>query len=161
MSDPIQFGRYRLVSLLGEGGMARVYKAVLAGQMGFEKTVALKRIPRSVTSDERMLKALINEARLGGRLVHKNIVETYEFDDIGGHYYLAMEMVEGRSLHQFVRESEVPDTERDEASTVPTIRFDEEVKAGDAGALQRLKKRPSRPTRPCIDQDLLPCWALD
>ena len=98
MSDPIQFGRYRLVSLLGEGGMARVYKAVLAGQMGFEKTVALKRIPRSVTSDERMLKALINEARLGGRLVHKNIVETYEFDDIGGHYYLAMEMVDGWTL---------------------------------------------------------------
>ncbi|MCO4774274.1 MAG: serine/threonine protein kinase [Deltaproteobacteria bacterium] len=78
--------------------MARVYKAVLSGQMGFEKMVALKRIPRSVTQDERMLKALINEARLGGQLVHKNIVETYEFDDVGGHYYLAMEMVDGWTL---------------------------------------------------------------
>jgi len=78
--------------------MAQVYKAVLSGQMGFEKTVALKRIPRSVTQDERMLRALINEARLGGRLTHKNIVETYEFDDVGGHYYLAMEMVDGWTL---------------------------------------------------------------
>ncbi len=98
MPDPVPFGRYRLVSLLGEGGMARVYKAVLSGQMGFEKMVALKRIPRSVTQDERMLKALINEARLGGQLVHKNIVETYEFDDVNGHYYLAMEMVDGWTL---------------------------------------------------------------
>ena len=83
--------------------MARVYKAVLSGQMGFEKKVALKRIPRSVTSDERMLKALINEARLGGALHHKNIVETYEFDDVGGHYYLAMEFVDGWTLGQVLQ----------------------------------------------------------
>jgi len=98
LSDSVPFGRYRLVSLLGEGGMARVYKAVLSGQMGFEKKVALKRIPRAVTQDERMLRALINEARLGGQLTHKNIVETYEFDDVGGHYYLAMEFVDGFTL---------------------------------------------------------------
>ena len=98
MSDPVPFGRYQLVALLGEGGMARVYKAVLGGQMGFKKNVALKRIPRSLTKNEKIIRALINEARLGGRLHHKNIVETYEFDDVEGHWYMAMEFVDGWPL---------------------------------------------------------------
>jgi len=98
VSEPIPFGRYRLVSLLGQGGMATVYKAVLAGPMGFEKRVALKRIPRALTSDDKVVKALINEARLGGRLEHKNVVETYEFNHVDGHYYLAMELVDGWTL---------------------------------------------------------------
>ena len=78
--------------------MARVYKAVLGGQMGFKKNVALKRIPRSLTKNEKIIRALINEARLGGRLHHKNIVETYEFDDVGGHWYMALEFVDGWPL---------------------------------------------------------------
>jgi len=98
LSDPVQFGRYQLVALLGEGGMARVYKAVLGGQMGFKKNVALKRISRSLTKNEKIIRALINEARLGGRLHHKNIVETYEFDDVDGHWYMAMEFVDGWPL---------------------------------------------------------------
>jgi serine/threonine protein kinase len=98
LSEPVPFGRYRLVSLLGQGGMATVYKAVLAGPMGFEKRVALKRIPRALTSDDKVVKALINEARLGGRLEHKNVVETYEFNHVDGHYYLAMELVDGWTL---------------------------------------------------------------
>ena len=95
LSDPVQFGRYQLVALLGEGGMARVYKAVLGGQMGFKKNVALKRISRSLTKNEKIIRALINEARLGGRLHNKYIVETYEFDDVDGHWYMAMEYVDG------------------------------------------------------------------
>ena len=95
LSEPVQFGRYQLVALLGEGGMARVYKAVLGGQMGFKKNVALKRISRSLTKNEKIIRALINEARLGGRLHNKYIVETYEFDDVDGHWYMAMEYVDG------------------------------------------------------------------
>ncbi len=98
MPKGIPFGRYRLVSLLGEGGMAKVYRAVLSGPMGFEKEVALKRLDPRLTADDRLVRSLINEARLGGQLRHKNIVEIYEFNQVQGHYYLAMEYVDGWTL---------------------------------------------------------------
>ena len=97
------FGRYKLVSLLGEGGMAKVYLAVLSGPMGFEKEVALKKIDARLTQDDRFVKALINEARLGGQLRHRNIVEVYEFNQVGEDYYLAMEYVNGWTLDALVR----------------------------------------------------------
>ena len=98
MPKGIPFGRYRLVSLLGEGGMAKVYRAVLSGPMGFEKEVALKRLDPRLTADDRLVRSLINEARLGGQLRHKNIVEIYEFNQVEGNYYLAMEHVDGWTL---------------------------------------------------------------
>ncbi len=97
------FGRYKLMRLLGEGGMAKVYLAVLSGPMGFEKEVALKKIDARLTQDDRFVKALINEARLGGQLRHKNIVEVYEFNQVGEDYYLAMEYVNGWTLDTVVR----------------------------------------------------------
>jgi eukaryotic-like serine/threonine-protein kinase len=97
------FGRYKLMRLLGEGGMAKVYLAVLSGPMGFEKEVALKKIDARLTQDDRFVKALINEARLGGQLRHKNIVEVYEFNQVGEDYYLAMEYVNGWTLDAVVR----------------------------------------------------------
>lgn len=98
MPEGIPFGRYRLLSLLGEGGMAKVYRAVLSGPMGFEKDVALKRLDPRLTADERLVRSLINEARLGGQLRHKNIVEIYEFNQVAENYYLAMEYVDGWTL---------------------------------------------------------------
>lgn len=101
--EPVPFGRYRLLNLLGEGGMAKVFRAVLSGPMGFEKEVALKRIDPKMTQDERVVKALINEARLGGQLRHKNIVEIYEFNQIDGNYFMAMEYVDGWTLDTLIR----------------------------------------------------------
>ena len=98
MSEGIAFGRYRLMYLLGEGGMAKVYRAVLSGPMGFEKDVALKRLDPRLTADERMVRSLVNEARLGGQLRHKNIVEIYEFNSVQANYYMAMEYVDGWTL---------------------------------------------------------------
>ena len=102
-TEPVPFGRYRLLNLLGEGGMAKVYRAVLSGPMGFEKEVALKRLDRKLTEDERVVKALINEARLGGQLRHKNIVEIYEFNEVDGNYFMAMEYVNGWTLDTIIR----------------------------------------------------------
>ena len=113
MVESVPFGRYKLLNLLGEGGMARVFRALMSGPMGFEKEVALKQISSKVTQDERVVRALVNEARLGGQLRHKNIVEIYEFDHVdevgpGGlpgrrHYYLAMEYVNGWAVDIVLR----------------------------------------------------------
>jgi serine/threonine-protein kinase len=95
----IPFGKFEITCLLGEGGMARVYRAVLSGSMGFQKLVALKRIDPRMTKDERFVKALVNEARLGGQLHHRNIVEIYEFSQVENQYYMAMEYVDGWTLN--------------------------------------------------------------
>ncbi len=93
-----ELGGYRLIEVLGEGGMARVYRAEKAGPMGFRKPVAIKQILPHVTKEEKLLHALINEARLGGFLHHRNVVEVYEFSQVGDSYFIAMEFVDGWTL---------------------------------------------------------------
>lgn len=94
--NPIPFGRYQLVELVGEGAMAQVYRARQSGPMGFSKEVALKRLRKgAMTRDRREIQALVNEARLGGRLRHPNVVEIYGCDVHDGTFFLAMEYVRG------------------------------------------------------------------
>jgi len=97
------FGDYRLTHLLGKGGMASVYRAVRSGPMGFAKQVAIKRLHPSLTRDSAILKALVNEARIGGQLKHPNIVEIYEFNRVGDTYYLAREFVDGWTLDRVLQ----------------------------------------------------------
>lgn len=97
------FGPYALLTQLGEGGMARVYRAVREGPMGFRKEVAIKRIRRDLTQDDQSLvKHLINEARLGGQLQHPNVVDVYEFGQVGDEHYIAMEFVNGLTLEALI-----------------------------------------------------------
>jgi predicted ATPase/serine/threonine protein kinase/tetratricopeptide (TPR) repeat protein len=99
----VPFGRYRLLSLLGKGGMAEVYRAILPGPMGFAKEVAVKRIDPRLTEDEQFVQALVNEARIGGELRHPHLVEVYEFDRIGEQYYMSMQYVDGWTLQDVLR----------------------------------------------------------
>ena len=101
---PTRFGPYLLVSLLGEGGMARVYRAVREGPMGFRKELAIKRIRTDLTrDDDALVKSLINEARLGGQLRHANVVDIYEFGEVEDQHYIAMEFVNGLTLRALIR----------------------------------------------------------
>jgi serine/threonine protein kinase len=77
--------------------MARVYRAERKLPDGTVQVAALKSLLPSATAREADLKALVNEARLGAYLKHPNIVETYEYGDVAGHWYMAMELVEGWS----------------------------------------------------------------
>lgn len=99
-----KLGRYTLVERIGEGGMAQVYKARLDGPMGFRKELAIKRIKEHVVrEDGEHIQALINEARIGGQLKHPNIVEVYEFGQVDGAFFVAMELVDGVTLSELVR----------------------------------------------------------
>jgi len=100
---PTDFGRYRLVGIAGEGGMATVYRAVLPGPHGFEKKLVVKVIRPALVEDEEFVRALVNEALLGCQLHHPNIVEVYEFNHFNGRYYLAMELVDGISLSYLIK----------------------------------------------------------
>ena len=69
---PAAFGRYELTSLLGQGGMGKVYRATLTGPSGFRKEVALKVI-KAQDSDDRdaALESFVREARVCGLLRHR------------------------------------------------------------------------------------------
>lgn len=101
------FGRYVLREVAGIGAMGQVYRAVRRGPMGFRKDVALKQILPEVAADPDRLLGFVNEARVGGFLRHPNLVEVYEFDQVEGTYYLAMEFVDGWSLSQLLQRARI------------------------------------------------------
>ena len=98
-----QFGKYTLLKKLGDGGMAEVFLAEMKGPEGFSKRVAIKRILPHLSHDSVFTESFINEARLGGYLNHHNIVQTLDFGQIDGFYYLAMEYVQGVDLRQVLQ----------------------------------------------------------
>jgi len=99
-----QFGKYRIVRKLGEGAFGAVFEALLPGPMGFAKRVAIKMLRTSVVdADPKFVQSMVNEARIGGLLHHGNIVDVLEFDQVGEHYYLAMEFVDGLTLAEVIR----------------------------------------------------------
>jgi serine/threonine protein kinase len=90
------FGRYILVSKLGMGGMAEVFKAQKKGVP--ESMLAIKRILPQFTADKKLVGMLINEARLSLGLNHPNIVPVLDFGMVDGNYFIAMEYVRGKDL---------------------------------------------------------------
>jgi len=98
---PCVFGRYMLQAIVGDGRTARVFRAQLMGPGGFRKTVALKVF--GVVDDTSSVQPLINEALIGGLIKHPNIVETYDFGEVGGRFYLAMEWLEGAGLRSILK----------------------------------------------------------
>ena len=91
------------MSVLGEGGMARVYRAEKSGPMGFATEVALKIVKRKAGKRSEFVSLLTREAVIGGFLRHPNIVATLDFDQVDGHYYIAMEFVEGNTLEDLIK----------------------------------------------------------
>jgi serine/threonine protein kinase len=92
------FGRYRLLGLLGQGGMGRLYIAERRGVQGFVKIVALKRILPHLADSARLRDMFLNEARIAARLEHPNIVATYELGEVEGKYFISMEYLPGEDL---------------------------------------------------------------
>jgi len=93
-------GPYSIVSKIGDGGMAEVFKARVERAGGFEKQVALKKILPHVASNEKFRRNFINEATICGKLHHHNIVEVYDFIQQGTDLYLAMEFIDGLNLEE-------------------------------------------------------------
>jgi oligoendopeptidase F len=101
---PADFGRYRLLEVLGQGGMAKVFLAELQGPAGFRKQVAVKvLVPWEGGGPDSPDGLFLREARVGGLLRHPNIVDVYELGEQAGALYFAMEVVRGPTLRQFVR----------------------------------------------------------
>ena len=101
-------GPYRLISELGSGGMGRVYLAQQeqGGQSGADGRVALKVLHPHLLEDPVVLKRFSQEARIGSRIAHQNVVRTLDVgqaeSDGQACHYLVMELVEGQRLSEFL-----------------------------------------------------------
>ncbi|MBV8966624.1 MAG: protein kinase [Mycobacteriaceae bacterium] len=89
------FGPYRLVRLLGRGGMGEVYEAEDTVR---ERTVALKLMSASVSKDSVFRKRMEREARTAGRLQEPHVVPIHDFGEIDGQLFVDMRMIEGTDL---------------------------------------------------------------
>src|ERR1041384_8536796 len=98
------FGRYVLFELIGRGGMAEVYRAVAHGLEGFQRVFVIKRILKDKSTAPEFVEMFVNEARISALLNHPNIVQIYDFGQIEGSYFLAMEHVRGKDLLSVLRQ---------------------------------------------------------
>jgi serine/threonine-protein kinase len=96
---------FRITAALGKGGMGEVYRAE---DTKLKRQVAIKVLPERFTSDRNSLARFEREARLVAALNHPNIVTLYSVEESGGTHFLAMELVEGESLHTQLRAGGLP-----------------------------------------------------
>jgi serine/threonine-protein kinase len=93
--DDGRLAHYRIISRLGAGGMGEVYRARDAQ---LDRDVAVKVLPASSFDDPTARARLVREARAAAALNHPNICTVYEVGEANGRAYIAMELVEGRTL---------------------------------------------------------------
>jgi len=93
-------GKYRLLGLLGSGGMSSVY---LGEHVLMQRRVAIKVLPRNRVQNSSYLARFHREAQAAASLDHQNIVRAYDVDNDGDVHYLIMEYVEGRDLLSMVK----------------------------------------------------------
>ncbi len=95
-------GQFRLLRRIASGGMATVYEAEQMGDRGFTKRVALKVIHDKYAAQPEWLQLFIDEAKLSANLVHGNIVQIYQFEEVDGQFYMAMEYIRGVTLRSLI-----------------------------------------------------------
>ncbi|MDC0714869.1 protein kinase [Stigmatella sp. ncwal1] len=99
----MKIGRYEIVRKLAMGGMAEVFLAKVAGPLGFEKTLVLKRILPHLADEPTFVEMFLSEAKLVAHLTHPNIVQIFDFGEADNAYFLAMEYIDGPNLRTLIK----------------------------------------------------------
>lgn len=100
-----QLGPYQVISLLGEGGMAAVYKAY---QPSVDRYVALKILPQQFAKDSSFMARFEQEARIIASLEHPYILPVYDYGTSDGYTYIVMRYVEGGTLADWMDSGSIP-----------------------------------------------------
>lgn len=94
-------GRYKILEIIGGGGMANVY---LAHDMILDRNVAVKMLRLDLTNDEEFIRRFRREAQSATSLNHPNIVNIYDVGEEDDIYYIVMEHVDGQTLKQYIQQ---------------------------------------------------------
>ena len=103
VATPRIVGRYALFDEVAAGGMATVHLGRLVGQVGFSRTVAVKRLHPQYSKDQDFVSMFLDEARLASRIQHPNVVSTLDVVKTRDELFLVMEYVQGEALSKLVR----------------------------------------------------------
>jgi serine/threonine-protein kinase len=98
--DEVAFGRYRLLSLIGEGGMGKVYKA---HDTVIGRDVAIKVLPTELGGEPGYRERFRREAHTAARLTEPHIIPIHDTGEIDGQLYLVMPVVEGNDVHELLQ----------------------------------------------------------
>jgi len=93
-------GRYRIVSLLGRGGMGEVYRA---DDLKLGQPVALKFLPEMLSADGAALTRFHREVRIARQVSHRNVCRVYDIGEVDGQHFLSMEFIKGEELASLLR----------------------------------------------------------
>src|ERR1700757_736037 len=99
--EPVEgtpFGRYRLVELLGRGGMGEVWRAY--DTAANNRTVAIKLLPPHLAQDNTFVVRFRREAEAAAQLNNPHIIPIHNYGEIDGRLYVDMRLIEGRDLHE-------------------------------------------------------------
>ena len=124
---PQRFGRYILLDRLGKGGMAEVFRALMTGAEGFRRDLVIKQIRPDQSHAQNFIDMFVHEARISALLHHPNIVQVFDFGQVDGCYFLAMELLRGRDLLAVMKALR----ERKQSFPIPTaVHIAEQVARG-------------------------------
>jgi serine/threonine-protein kinase len=94
-------GRYRIVDVLGRGGMGEVYRA---DDLKLEQRVALKFLPHDVSHDLDRLKRFRNEVKIARQVSHANVCRVYDISEVNDELFLTMEFIDGQNLSSLLHQ---------------------------------------------------------
>lgn len=100
MFKPRKFGKYLIINKIAAGGLAELFQSKVTGAQGFEKLIAIKTILPHLAQENELISCFIDEAKLAALLNHQNIVQIYDFGDIDGTFYIAMQYLFGKDLRR-------------------------------------------------------------
>ena len=142
--DGVEFGRYRLIELLGRGGMGEVWRAHDTATNN--RTVAIKLLPPHLAADPTFVQRFRREADAAARLNNPHIIPIHTYGEIDGRLYVDMRLIEGRDLQDVLADGPL-DAGR-------SVRIIEQVaKALHAAHKVGLVHRDVKPSNILLDED--------
>ena len=100
VAGQVLLGRYRILGLIGRGGMGEVYRA---DDIKLDQPVALKFLPPAFSEDRTRLDRFYGEVRIARQVSHPNVARVYDVGEIEGHTFLSMEYIDGEDLGTLLR----------------------------------------------------------